>query len=125
VRLLLDTHIVLWWLADDPRLAPGIRAAVLDGSNDAFVSAVVVAEIAIKQSLGKLDAPFELVTLLSENGFQELPLTCAHSAELGRLPWLHRDPWDRMLVAQARVESLTLATVDPRIRTYDVVTLGD
>jgi len=123
VRILLDTHIVLWWLADDARLPPGIRAAMVDGSNDVFVSAVVVAEIAIKQSLGKLDAPLELVTLVTENGLQELPLTAAHSVDLGRLPWLHRDPWDRLLVAQARVEGLTLATVDPRVRGYDVATL--
>ncbi len=125
MKILLDTRIVLWWLADDPRLAPGIRAAVLDGSNDVFVSAVVIAEIAIKRSLGKLDAPFELSTLLSENGLEALPLTGAHAVELGRLPWLHRDPWDRLLVAQARVEGLTLATVDGRIRAYDVATLSD
>jgi PIN domain nuclease of toxin-antitoxin system len=123
VRLLLDTHIVLWWLADDGRLAGPHREAIMNGENDVFVSSVSIAEIAIKQSLGRLDAPFELLELLVENGLEELPLSSAHAQALRDLPPLHRDPFDRMLVTQAICDGLTLVTDDDAITKYDVITL--
>lgn len=120
MRLLLDTHVVLWWLADDPTLAAAHRTAIGDRSNSVLFSSVNVAEISIRASLGKLEAPSDLVEQLAAQGFEELPLTAAHAARLRDLPWLHRDPFDRMLVAQAQEEGLTFATVDQHCRDYDV-----
>ena len=126
MRLLLDTHILLWWLMDDPKLSGALRAAIADGGNEVFVSSVSVTEIAIKQSQGKLTAPRELLLLLlSEAGFAELPLTSAHGEVLRDLPEHHRDPFDRMLVAQAQVEGLEIATADAAIRNYDVGVLAN
>ena len=120
MRILLDTHVLLWWLGDDAQLGPEARLVIADGGNEVFVSAVSIAEIAIKRSQGKLTAPSELLTVLAEEGFQELPLLSSHAAELENLPWHHRDPFDRLLVAQARVEGLTLATHDRHLAQYDV-----
>jgi PIN domain nuclease of toxin-antitoxin system len=120
VRLLLDTHVLLWWLADDSKLGPGIRSLIADGANDVFVSAISIAEIALKQSLGKLDAPGNLAELLAEEGFTPLPFDAAHASALAHLPWHHRDPFDRMLVAQAISANLTFATSDSRVAEYDV-----
>jgi PIN domain nuclease of toxin-antitoxin system len=125
VNLLLDTHVLLWWLADDPKLGATTRAAIADGRNDVYVSAVTIAEIAIKRSQGKLAAPPELLQVLTEEGFSELPLLSTHAAALETLPWHHRDPFDRMLVAQATVEGLTLATADRNIPAYGVSVLAD
>lgn len=125
VNLLLDTHVFLWWLSDDPKLGGLTRAAIADGRNEVSVSAVTIAEIAIKRSQGKLDAPHDLLHILAEEGFTELPLLSTHAAGLETLPWHHRDPFDRMLVAQAKVEGLTLATLDKIIRAYDVTVLAD
>jgi PIN domain nuclease of toxin-antitoxin system len=120
VRVLLDTHVVLWWLFDEPQLGPRVRAVIANEKNEIFVSAVTVAEIAIKRSLGKLHGPDGLVGALAEEGFVELPLLASHSTALEFLPFHHRDPFDRMLVAQARAESLTLASYDARVLHYDV-----
>ena len=125
MRLLLDTHVLLWWLMDDPKLSDGLRSAIADGGNEVFVSSISVAEIAIKQSRDKLQAPHGLLLLLAEAGFVELPLTAVHAAILRELPWHHRDPFDRMLVAQAQVEGLSLATADSAIGTYDVATMAN
>lgn len=120
MRLLLDTHVVLWWLGDDTKLTPTVRSAITSGANEVFVSSISVVEISIKFSLGKLRAPRELLELLTENGLAQLPFSSVHAIELRELPWHHRDPFDRMLVAQARVEGLTLATADQTLRAYDV-----
>jgi PIN domain nuclease of toxin-antitoxin system len=123
MRLLLDTHIFLWWLSDDSRLGPNERIAISDGGNEIFVSAMSFAEIAIKRSLGKLEAPSELFATLAHEGFEELPLLARHAVALESLPWHHRDPFDRMLVAQAITENLTLVTHDDRIVEYGVAVL--
>lgn len=124
MRVLLDTHVLLWWLADDPRLAAGIRAAIADGGNTIYVSSVSIAEIAIKTSLQKLRAPDGLLRSLLAEGFDELPLLSVHAERLADLPWHHRDPFDRMLVAQAAVEQLLLATQDKKLERYGVEVLG-
>lgn len=117
---LLDTHIVLWWLNDDPRLSHEHRAIIRSGASDVRLSAVSVAEAAIKASLGKLDMPVEARQLPAVTGFAELPLTGDHAARLEQLPWHHRDPFDRMLIAQAQHEEATFVTVDKRCRLYEV-----
>jgi PIN domain nuclease of toxin-antitoxin system len=123
VNLLLDTHVVLWALTDDPSLSAEARAAIVDGTNRVVVSAVSAWEIVIKRSLGKLRAPDDLEQQVRTHRFDPLDVTFAHAAEVGRLPAIHRDPFDRLLVAQARVEGLTLVTRDTRIPDYDVATL--
>lgn len=120
MRGLLDTHVLLWWLADDKNLSPDHRAVIANPDNELFVSAIVVAEVAIKASLGKLQAPPGLDEAVREAGFRELPFAAAHAEVLRELPWHHRDPFDRMLVAQAISERLDLLTIDVRLRDYQV-----
>ena len=122
MSLLLDTHVVLWWLADDPGLPEEIKDR-LDHEPDVRVSAATIWEIAIKQALGKISAPADLPGLVRDSGFRELPIDFAHAIAAGRLPLIHRDPFDRMLVAQARCEDLTLVTRDPRCQQYEVAIL--
>lgn len=119
MRLLLDTHVVLWWLGDLPRLGDRTRTAI-EGAADILVSAVSGYEITFKQSLGKLRATDELDQYLEMDGFRALPVTMKHAATAGRLPLHDRDPFDRLLVAQARCEGLTLVTADHRMSAYDV-----
>jgi PIN domain nuclease of toxin-antitoxin system len=119
MRLLLDTHIVLWWLADDTTLADDLKA-LLDHEPEVYVSAATTWEVAIKQAIGKLKVPVDLPERIRDSGFRELPLSMEHSIAAGRLPPLHRDPFDRMLVAQALCEALTLVTRDSEIQRYDV-----
>lgn len=120
MRLLLDTHVLLWWLGDDRRLGAGHRELIADAGNTVLVSAMAVAEIAIKVSLGKLDAPDDLLPTLDEGGFEHLPFGASHADALRTLPWHHHDPFDRMLIAQAITEQLTVLTVDPHFAAYDV-----
>ncbi len=123
MRLLLDTHVALWALADAPKLGPSARAAIVDAGNDVLVSAVSVAEVAIKASSGKLTGAEHFVGECRTAGLAELPFTAAHADALRELPLLHRNPFDRLLVCQARVEGLTVVTVDPQCREYAVATL--
>jgi PIN domain nuclease of toxin-antitoxin system len=118
LRLLLDTHVVLWWLGDLPALQPAARQLVADPMNPVFVSAASAWEIAIKRALGKLDAPDDLAGAVADAGFSSLPITMDHAHEAGALPPHHADPFDRMLVAQAHVEGLTLLTTDRRLEDY-------
>jgi PIN domain nuclease of toxin-antitoxin system len=118
LRLLLDTHIILWWLGDDPLLSQSVAALIRESENIIFVSAASLWEIWLKQSLGKLELPEEFEDVLAAESFESLPLTAAHTREVARLPWHHRDPFDRMLLAQARVENLTLLTADSALAAY-------
>ena len=119
MSLLLDTHVVLWWLADDAALSGDIKTR-LDIEADVWVSAASVWEVTIKRSLGKLAEPADLPEIIRDSGFRQLPITAEHAMAAGRLPLIHRDPFDRMLVAQARCERLVLASRDPHVRRYDV-----
>jgi len=122
-RLLLDTHVVLWWLADDPTLPDKIKK-MIDQEVDVYVSAASVWEIGIKQQLGKIKAPDDLLEQIRDSELPNLPITSDHAIEASRLPLHHRDPFDRMLVAQARCEHLTLVTRDRNVREYDVPLLA-
>ena len=109
-RLLLDTHVLLWALEDSPELGEKARRAVIDPRNEVFVSAINVWEITIKRSLGKLRGLDNLTTTVEDTGFTPLPITLFHAEQAGNLPMHHRDPFDRMLVAQAQAEGLTIVT---------------
>jgi PIN domain nuclease of toxin-antitoxin system len=122
VTLLLDTHVVLWWLADDPNLSDDLKQK-LDHEPDVYVSPASLWEVGIKQAIGKLKAPDDLPEHIIRSGFRELPVTFEHAVAAGRLPPIHRDPFDRMLVAQARCADLTLVTRDADIQKYDVPVL--
>lgn len=125
MRLLLDTHILLWWLSDDPLLPAKARTAIANPAAEVFVSAATAWEIAIKQTLGRLEFPIEkITTILTEAGFAPLAIKIQHSVAAGALPPHHSDPFDRMLIAQAQHEGLTLVSVDTKIRLYPVAVLG-
>ncbi len=109
-RLLLDTHVVLWWLQGSDHLKDSVVVLLKDATNEVFVSAASVWEIAIKQGLGKLEAPDDLLDLIEQSGFEALSISSFHAEQAGRLPLAHKDPFDRMLIAQARAEGLILVT---------------
>lgn len=123
MNLLLDTHVLLWWLSDDPQLRPEIREAVRDPGNVVLVSAASAWEVSVKQALGKLDAPDDLEDAIETAYLQPLPITLGHALRAGALPKHHDDPFDRMLVAQAQLERLLLTTADRRLAAYDVAVL--
>ncbi|MCA1599041.1 MAG: type II toxin-antitoxin system VapC family toxin [Chloroflexi bacterium] len=119
MRLLLDTHILLWWLNDDPRLSIQADALIADQANEVFVSPLSLWEIAIKSRLGKLRADVDEVWWTAlESGCTPLPFTLEHAAEVARLPDHHHDPFDRALVAQARAEPMRLITHDKVVAAY-------
>jgi PIN domain nuclease of toxin-antitoxin system len=120
VKLLLDTHAALWWLADDERLGRDAAFQLSDESNRVLLSSAVVWEVAIKRSLGKLQAPADLAPTLLSGGVHPLPITLEHAAAVEALPWHHRDPFDRMLVAQAFAEGAAIVSQDDRLTAYDV-----
>jgi len=119
MNLLLDTHVLLWWMNGDKTLAREAAEAIADGNNMVCVSAATVWEIVIKQAIGKLDLPLEFQEVLVRQPFRFLAVTHEHAIRVGTLPMRHRDPFDRMLVAQSLVEGLTLVTRDEAIRRYD------
>lgn len=124
MRLLLDAHALLWWLGDDPTLSAGARASIAEPSNEIFVSAATVWEIAIKTALGKLEAPGSVAAALDAAGFDELPVTAADAEAAGALPPHHRDPFDRMLVAQATRLDAVIVTRDGVFTAYGVRVLS-
>ncbi len=120
MNLLLDTHTLIWTLADDSELSAAARDAIIDGNNIVFVSAVSVWEISIKKALGKLNAPDTLLEEIERHRFTPLEITLEHADRADKLPPIHLDPFDRMLIAQAQVDQLTLVTRDTDIQKYQV-----
>jgi len=124
-RLLLDTHALIWALADPDELAAAARSAIERPANTVLISPASLYEINLKVSLGKLHAPAaDLVGSIEAAGFTELPLRLAHAALAGRLPFHHRDPFDRLLIAQAQLESLTVVTRDDHFARYGLSILA-
>lgn len=127
MSLLLDTHVFLWWLADDPRLSRDARTTIADGSGMVFVSAASLWEAEIKTALGRLELDVDAVDLAEEvpaNGFTELAITGRYTRTAAMLPHHHSDPFDRMLIAQAMVDNLRLVTADRIIGQYGVTVLS-
>jgi PIN domain nuclease of toxin-antitoxin system len=123
MKLLLDTHILIWWLSQDRRLSQPEIDIITDPDNLIFVSAATAWEIAVKRMIGKLEAPDDLPAALAANNFLELPITIEHSQKLYQLPLHHNDPFDRIMVAQAMSEDLTFMTRDAKIALYEVRTI--
>ena len=124
MRLLLDTHVFLWAAASPEELEPAARAAIEESANDVIVSAAVAWEIALKVALGKLTVPADPAVWFPARvrslGFQPLDITTAHALAVGGLPDVHRDPFDRIMIAQAQIEGLTFVTRDPINQQYPV-----
>jgi PIN domain nuclease of toxin-antitoxin system len=127
VRILLDTHALLWAAGGDARLSAAAAAIIEDADQALMFSAVSALEIAVKHAAGRLELPDDagvwVRTRMAAFGLIELPVTIEHALEAGALPAHHRDPWDRLLVAQARVEGVPLLTADPAFSRYEVTTL--
>jgi PIN domain nuclease of toxin-antitoxin system len=123
MRLLLDAHVLLWALGEHARLSPSTREAIRSPSSGVWVSSATVWEIEIKRATGRLDASDRLLEKIVESGFDELAVTFAHATAAGRLPPHHGDPFDRMLVAQAQLEGLTIVSDDARIGSYQVAVM--
>ena len=123
MRLILDTHVLLWWLNNNKPLSEEASQLIRDSNNLVFVSAATAWEISIKKALGKLEAPDNLEDALLANRFQSLPITVPHALLAGQLPPHHDDPFDRLLVAQSKIEGLTLVTRDQKQLLYDVQTI--
>lgn len=123
MNLLLDTHVLIWWMQGSERIGDHAKAALFDAGAQVWLSAASVWEMAIKSALGKLDlgVPLEeAVPMLTRRGGRCLPVSIRHALEVAALPMHHGDPFDRILIAQARVEGLTLVTADAALSEYDV-----
>lgn len=120
MKLLLDTHTLIWWLVNNPTLLEDAKKAIANPNNIVFVSAASVWEIAIKKSLGKLDAPEDIVIQIEKHNFQPLPITTTHGVAVGKLPWHHKDPFERIMIAQAICESAIIITRDNKFNLYNV-----
>ena len=129
MKALLDTHVFLWWITDAPQLPSHVRDLISDGENEFFLSAASCWEIAIKARLGKITLPARpdvyIADQMAENAIQGLPIEASHAFQVFHLPLHHRDPFDRMLIAQAQVENLPIMTSDPFFPKYKVKILWD
>ena len=119
MKLLLDTQVLLWWLEDPSTIAEAARIEIANPRNVAYVSAASIQEIVIKQGQNRLSCPDDLLPLLDVNKFSHLPITLEHALRLRLLPPLHKDPFDRVLLAQCRAEDMTLVTRDRVLMKYD------
>jgi len=124
MKLLLDTHALLWWFTDDARLSPRVRGLIGDETNEILVSAASAWEVATKHRLGKLtgvdDAVLRFQELVAADGFTPLPISHRHGLRAGTYPVPHRDPFDRMLAAQAELESMPLVTLDAELAQFGI-----
>jgi PIN domain nuclease of toxin-antitoxin system len=127
MRLMLDTHAFLWWSLDDDRLSSDARLAIADGRNDVVISVASIWEVAIKAGQGKIDLPMAVDAYVADrlrrNRWTTLAIEVRHAVRAASLPMIHADPFDRVLIAQAQVESLPIVTTDAAITRYDVETI--
>jgi PIN domain nuclease of toxin-antitoxin system len=127
LSLLLDTHVLVWWVTDDPRLSSRGRADIEDRDEECIISSVTAFELTTKARLGKLPAAAELAdgfeSLIEREGFSLLAITVDHGLRAGRLIGVHRDPFDRLLAAQSLIEGLPIITADPAFRAFGVETV--
>jgi len=123
MRLLLDTHIFLWWMADDPTLGRIARSAIAAPENELFLSVISIWEIGLKKAANRLQAPDNVEEEIKRRGIAALAITVPHVVAAPRLPKIHGDPFDRMLIAQAQIEKLTIITRDRAFAKYDVAVL--
>jgi PIN domain nuclease of toxin-antitoxin system len=125
MKLLLDTNVILWWLTDDARLGPKVRSHLADGTNDLFASIASLWEVSIKHSTGKLSATSGLIaSWLNDLGIAVIPIKLSHLSALEQLERLHRDPFDRLILAQAQVEGARIVTSDAMMQQYPVPCMG-
>jgi len=122
--LLLDTHALLWWFAEDPKLTGPARRSIADPANDVLVSAASMWEIEVKRAAGRLDAPLDLLGAVASAGFDAIPFTAQDAVDAARLPNHHGDPFDRMVIAQARRFEAVIVSHDRAFAAYDVHVLG-
>ena len=120
MKLILDTHAAIWWLREDADFGERALDELAEEANEVLLSAVVVWEVAVKRGLGKLEVPQDFVQTIKDHDVQGLPVTLAHAAAVERLPPHHRDPFDRMLVAQATLEGAAIVSRDEKLRPYGV-----
>jgi PIN domain nuclease of toxin-antitoxin system len=125
LKLLIDSHALLWHVLDDPRLGPVPTEAIEAADAEVLVSIASLWEIAIKSALGKLNVPDDLPERVHALGFELLPITAEHAWHVRELPHHHGDPFDRVLIAQAQAESLSIVTADPAFADYDVTVIWD
>lgn len=123
MHYLLDTHVILWWLDNPQNIAPRARNIIADKNNEMFISSVSIWEMAIKSDLNKINIPINILTVLKTEGFRSLELTTEVSLSILNLPKIHSDPFDRMLIAQAKFNDLILITKDKIITKYPIITL--
>jgi PIN domain nuclease of toxin-antitoxin system len=122
--LLLDTHAFLWWMDGGASLSEIAREAISDPSTVVYLSAASAWEMSIKRGRGRLDSPTDVAGAISDNGFRELPVNVLHTQEVAELPPHHGDPFDRILIAQAKIEGLTIVTRDPAFEAYGIPLLA-
>ncbi|MBU4316629.1 MAG: type II toxin-antitoxin system VapC family toxin [Proteobacteria bacterium] len=120
MNLLLDTHVLLWWLDESPSLSVKAREAIANSDNLVVLSAATLWEIRIKQSLDKLKIPPDFYSVVQQQKFDLLPITHKHAYGIGDFPYHHRDPFDRILISQAKIENLTIITHDAIFKKYPV-----
>lgn len=121
MRMLLDSHVFVWWVSNDKRLDQQVRDTIVPTSSTVYVSSASIWELSIKFALGRLDLKVaDLASEIEAAGFEELRVSAGHGWHAGRLPLHHKDPFDRMLVAQAELEQLTLVSSDSRLAAYGV-----
>lgn len=123
MNLFLDTHILLWWLDDSPSLPVKARNAIADINNLVIISAAVIWEVRIKQALGKLNISPDFYNVIKQQGFEMMSITFDHAYAVGNLPKHHRDPFDRILIAQAKLEGFTIVTHDAVFKKYQIPVL--
>jgi len=123
MNYLLDTHIILWWLTDPNQIAPKARKIISDRKQKIYLSSASFWEMAIKKSIGKLTLPNNILEILIHTGFELLPITTQEALSVADLPLLHMDPFDRMLIMQAKLNDLVFITRDEKLTDYPIITL--